>query len=84
MSNEYVCFLFLQKLAPIDEFLLFLMHLSVGLPLRDLAHRFGIHLTTASRIITTWTHFLYYLLGSVRLWIPEEVKAHLPPEFIIP
>ncbi|KAG9279343.1 hypothetical protein AMEX_G4865 [Astyanax mexicanus] len=70
------------KLAPIDELLLFLMHLSVGLPLRDLANRFGIHRTTASRIIATWTHFLYHLLGSVRLWIPkEEVKAHLPPEF---
>ncbi|KAG9274061.1 hypothetical protein AMEX_G10866 [Astyanax mexicanus] len=39
------------KLAPIDELLLFLMHLSVGLPLRDLANRFGIHRTTASRII---------------------------------
>ncbi|KAG7271320.1 hypothetical protein CRUP_014717, partial [Coryphaenoides rupestris] len=27
------------KLPPIDELLLFLMHLSVGLPLRDLAER---------------------------------------------
>lgn len=27
---------------------------------------------------------LYYLLGSTRLWIPpEEVKAHLPPEFAL-
>ncbi|XP_022519890.2 uncharacterized protein LOC111190408 [Astyanax mexicanus] len=70
------------KLPPIDELLLFLMHLSVGLPLRDLAERFGIHRTTASRIISTWTHFLYILLGSQRLWIPPEVvRAHLPPEF---
>lgn len=58
------------------------MHLSVGLPLRDLAERFDIHRTTASRIIATWTHFLYNLLGSQRLWIPREtVRAHLPPEF---
>lgn len=58
------------------------MHLSVGLPLRDLAYRFGIHRTTVSRIITTWTHFLYQLLGSLRLWLPKEVvKARLPPEF---
>ncbi|XP_076858248.1 uncharacterized protein LOC143512151 isoform X2 [Brachyhypopomus gauderio] len=70
------------KLPPIDELLLFLMHLSVGLPLQDLAQRFGIHRTTASRIISTWTHFLYILLGSQRLWIPPEVvRAHLPPEF---
>jgi len=60
------------------------MHLSVGLHLRDLAKRFNIHTTTASRIITSWTHFLYYLLGSIRLWIPpEEIKAHLPPEFAL-
>ena len=72
------------KLATVDELLLFLMHLSVGLPLRDLASRFRIHPSTASRIITTWTYFLYYLLGSMRLWIPpEEVKAHLPPEFAL-
>ncbi|XP_033970202.1 uncharacterized protein LOC117469856 [Trematomus bernacchii] len=70
------------KLPPIDELLLFLMHLSVGLHLRDLAERFGIHRTTVSRIISTWTHFLYQLLGSQRLWIPREVvRAHLPPEF---
>ncbi|CAM4510210.1 unnamed protein product [Leuciscus chuanchicus] len=70
------------KLAPIDELLLFLMHLSIGLSLRDLANRFGIHRTTVSRIITTWTHFLYHLLGSIRLWLPKEVvQAHLPPEF---
>ena len=48
----------------------------------DLAERFDIHRTTASRIISTWTHFLYCLLGSKRLWVPPEVvRAHLPPEF---
>lgn len=58
------------------------MHLSVGLPLRDLAERFDIHHTTARRVIATWTHFLYYLLGSQHLWIPREtVRAQLPPEF---
>ncbi|KAK9977181.1 hypothetical protein ABG768_019002 [Culter alburnus] len=60
-----------MKLQPIDELLLFLMHLSVGLPLRDLPERFGIHRTTASKIIASWTHFLYNLLGSQRLWIPQ-------------
>ncbi|XP_051802466.1 uncharacterized protein LOC127533431 [Acanthochromis polyacanthus] len=70
------------KLRPIDELLLFLMYLSVGFPLRDLAERFSIHRTTTSRIISSWTHFLYCLLGSKRLWIPPEtVKAQLPPEF---
>ena len=75
-------YFFQQKLPPIDELLLFLMHLSAGLLLRDLAERFCIHRSTASRIVSTWTHFLYFLLGSQRLWIPSEVvRAHLPPEF---
>ncbi|KAK7929054.1 hypothetical protein WMY93_005449 [Mugilogobius chulae] len=70
------------KLPPIDEFLLFLMYLSVGLYPQDLAERFGIHRTTVSRIIATWTNFLYELLGKKRLWLPQEVvQAHLPPEF---
>ena len=81
MFYVFVC-MSQQKLRPIDEFLLFLMYLSVGFPLRDLAERFNIHRTTAGRIITTWTHFLYCLLGSKRLWVPPEVvRAHLPPEF---
>jgi hypothetical protein len=65
-----------------DQCLLFLMYLSVGFPLGDLAEWFNIHRTTAGWIISTWTHFLYCLLGSKRLWVPPEiVRAHLPPEF---
>ncbi|XDV50069.1 hypothetical protein PO909_019192 [Leuciscus waleckii] len=70
------------SLQPIDEFFLFMIHLSVGLAQQDLAHRFNIHLSTVSRIITTWAKFLYTFLGSVRIWMPEEeVKAHIPNEF---
>ncbi|XP_058632508.1 uncharacterized protein LOC131541040 [Onychostoma macrolepis] len=71
-----------QCLQPIDEFFLFMVHLSVGLTQRDLAHRFDIHQSTVSRIITTWANFLYTVLGSVRIWMSEEaVKAHMPKEF---
>ena len=59
-----------------------MMYLSVGFPLRDLAERLNFHRTTAGRIISTWTHFLYCLLESKHLWVhPEIVRAHLPPEF---
>lgn len=82
--NKLQTLLFLQgqSLQPIDEFFLFMVHLSVGLTQRDLAHRFNIHQSTVSRIITTWANFLYTVLGSVRIWMSEEeVKAHLPNEF---
>ncbi|XP_037389022.1 uncharacterized protein LOC119262176 [Pygocentrus nattereri] len=71
-----------QVLQPVDEFFLFLVHLSVGLKERDLGHRFNIHPSTVSRIISTWTNFLYTLLGSVSIWLsPEHVKKNLPSEF---
>lgn len=68
-----------QSLQPIDELVLFLMYLSVGLKEQDLANRFNIHVSTVSRIICLWTNYLYTLLGSVAIWIePEDVKARLP------
>lgn len=71
-----------ESLQPIDEFFLLMVYLSLGLEQRDLAHRFNIHESTVSRIITTWANFLYTILGSVRIWMSEEaVKAHLPSEF---
>ncbi|XP_076867640.1 uncharacterized protein LOC143518768 isoform X2 [Brachyhypopomus gauderio] len=71
-----------QVLQPVDEFFLFLVHLSVGLKERDLGHRFNIHPSTVSRIISTWTNYLYTLLGSECIWLsPEDVKKNLPSEF---
>ncbi|XP_073725534.1 uncharacterized protein [Misgurnus anguillicaudatus] len=71
-----------RALPAIDEFFLFLMHLALGLKQRDLGHRFQVHQTTVIRIITTWANFLYFVLGSVCIWMPKEkVRAHLPEEF---
>ena len=71
-----------HALQPVDEFFLFLMYLALGSTEVDLADRFGIHPSTVSRIITTWTYYLYFLLGSLRIWMSkEEVQAVLPREF---
>ncbi|KAL0968754.1 hypothetical protein UPYG_G00271260 [Umbra pygmaea] len=69
-------------LQPIDELFLFLMYLSLGLNQKDLGHRFNIHQSTVSRIINTWVHFLYSVLGAVCIWLsPEEIKADMPQVF---
>lgn len=61
---------------------LFLNYLALGLEQRDLAERFGINQSTVNSIITTWSHFLYYILGSMRIWLPvENIREHLPAEF---
>uniref|UniRef100_A0A3B3IKM4 THAP-type domain-containing protein n=1 Tax=Oryzias latipes TaxID=8090 RepID=A0A3B3IKM4_ORYLA len=78
------CFSFEQTrfLQPMDEMFMFLNYLALGSKQRDLADRYGVHQSTVSRIITTWSNFLYTVLGSVRIWIPEEkIRAHLPAEF---
>ncbi|XP_073702352.1 uncharacterized protein [Garra rufa] len=61
-----------RALPAIDEFFLFLMHLALGLKQKDLGHRFQVHQTTVSRIITTWANFLYFVLGSVCIWMTKE------------
>ncbi|KAL0154055.1 hypothetical protein M9458_050629 [Cirrhinus mrigala] len=71
-----------HSLQPIDEMFMFLNYLALGSKQRDLADRYGVHQSTVSRIITTWSNFLYTVLGSVRIWIPEEkIRKHLPAEF---
>lgn len=57
------------SLQPIDELFLFQMYLAAGLRERDLANRFKIHPSTVSRIISSWTNYLYTLLGSLCIWI---------------
>ena len=71
-----------QALQPIDELFLFLIYLSAGLKERDLANRFNISSSTVSRIISSWTNYLYTLLGSVSIWMDTaDIKANLPDDF---
>ncbi|XP_059201695.1 uncharacterized protein LOC131981439 [Centropristis striata] len=71
-----------RKLAPIDEFFLFLNYLSTGCNLMELGYRFNIHHTMVCRVITSWADFLFCLLGSVCIWMKQEkIEAHLPCEF---
>ncbi|KAM9384637.1 uncharacterized protein KZ484_006364 isoform 1-T1 [Pholidichthys leucotaenia] len=68
-----------HSLQPIDELFMFLNYLALGSKQHDLADRYGVHQSTVSRIITTWSNTV---LGSVRTWIPEEkIREHMPTEF---
>lgn len=73
----------LKGMVPFDQFLLFMTYLATGWTMTELSWHFNIHTSTFTRLILTWTNFLYFLLGSVRSWMtPEQVKANLPREFI--
>ncbi|XP_008407578.1 uncharacterized protein ftr97 [Poecilia reticulata] len=71
-----------QTLQPIDEFFLFLNYMALGSKQQDLADRYGVHESTVSWIITAWTNFLFTVLGSIRIWIPEDqIHSSLPADF---
>lgn len=72
----------IHSLQPIDELFLFLNYLALGSKQRDLSDGYKVHQTTVSRIITSWRNFLYTVLGSVRIWIPQEkIQELLPVDF---
>uniref|UniRef100_A0A8C6VRU2 THAP-type domain-containing protein n=1 Tax=Nothobranchius furzeri TaxID=105023 RepID=A0A8C6VRU2_NOTFU len=71
-----------EKLLPIDELFLFLTYLATGCRQRELCHKFNIHRATVSRILVSWSNFLYTLLGSVSIWMaPDRVSANCPTDF---
>ena len=71
-----------RKLPPLEELLLVLMRLKAGLFVQDLADRFGISISSVSRICITWINFLYYELKDLFPFPSQElVQKNMPKEF---
>lgn len=71
-----------RKLPLIDEFFMFLCRVAAGLHERTLASIFKVSQSTVSRIILTWTSYLFLVLGSLPLWMTrEQVQATMPDKF---
>ncbi|XP_077390154.1 uncharacterized protein LOC144026910 isoform X2 [Festucalex cinctus] len=71
-----------RALHPIEECFMFLNYLALGSELQDLADRYRVHQATVCRVIISWSNFLYTILGSVRIWIPQEqIQKHMPAVF---
>ena len=71
-----------RKLPALEEFLLVLMRLKAGLFVQDLADRFGISISSVSRICITWINFLYYELKDLFPFPSQElVRKNMPKEF---
>ncbi|XP_008428210.1 uncharacterized protein LOC103477091 isoform X3 [Poecilia reticulata] len=69
-----------QRKPPlIDELFMFLCRVAAGLQEKTLSSIFEVSLPTVSRIILTWTSYLYQVLGSLPLWMTrEQVEATMP------
>ena len=69
-----------ESLQLIDQFFMFLTRIRQGLREEDLAVRFNVSQSTVSRIILTWTNFLYFMLGSLPIWPDKETTEENMPE----
>lgn len=71
-----------RKLELIDELFMFLCRIAAGLQERTLSSLFEVSVSTVSRIIITWTSYLYQILGSLPTWMTrEQVQATMPEKF---
>ncbi|XP_062585919.1 uncharacterized protein LOC134247604 [Saccostrea cucullata] len=69
-----------HHLSLIDEFFVFLCRIRQGFPEQDLAVRFCVSQTSISRILITWSNYLYAMLGSLPLWPSRTVVNRNMPE----
>nr|XP_006825719.1 PREDICTED: uncharacterized protein LOC100369546 [Saccoglossus kowalevskii] len=66
-------------LTQFQEFILVLTRLRLNLQLQDLAFRFGISLSTASRIFTKWLDVLSSRLSFLIIWPGREMLREIMP-----
>ena len=71
-----------RKLSFLDEFLLVLMRLKAGLFVQNLTDRFGVSISSVSRICITWINLLYFELKDIFPFPSQElVRKNMPEEF---
>ena len=71
-----------RSLSPMEECFLVLVRIHLGLFEKDLAYRFGISISTVSRICITWINFLFIKLKELPLWPKREIiTANMPSVF---
>jgi hypothetical protein len=71
-----------RKLSLLQEFVLTLMRLRLGIDTVTLSHWFGISKSQVSKIFATWINFLNQVLGVLIKWPSrEKVQKHMPLAF---
>ena len=71
-----------RALSKEDKLFLTLARLRLGLPLQHIANLFNISIATVSRILTSWINLLYFVLGSINIWLPKHtIQETMPDSF---
>ena len=71
-----------RNMLLIDEFFMCMCRIRVGMLEEDLADRFNCTFQTVSRKFITWINYLYFVLGSIPIWLPKsEIQRLMPNQF---
>ena len=82
VTNEIIINARNQSLSYEDQIFMCLCKFKLGLFDQDLAVRFNVSIATVSRIIITWTNFLYCTLGQLPIWPSKaQIKKTMPTSF---
>ena len=66
----------------VDQYFLFLNKIKLGSFDGDFADKFGVSVSTVSRIVIKWAKFLYVILGNIPLWSTGAmINKKMPPIF---
>ncbi|XP_068108069.1 uncharacterized protein [Hyperolius riggenbachi] len=69
-----------ETMSQMDQFFLFLCKVRQGFHDQDLSVRFNISQSRVTRIVITWAHYLYLVLGEIPLWRSRETGCQDVPE----
>ncbi|XP_062598414.1 uncharacterized protein LOC134259831 [Saccostrea cucullata] len=69
-----------ESLSIVDQFFMFLCRIRQGFFEEDLAQRFCVSQSTVSRIIITWSNYLYCVLGCLPIWPDLDIVKQNMPE----
>ncbi|XP_069137812.1 uncharacterized protein [Argopecten irradians] len=70
----------IESLSYVDQFFMFLCRLRQGFFEEDLAQRFSVSQSTVSRIIITWSNYLYCILGCIPIWPTRAIVQNFLPD----
>ena len=69
-----------RKLSLVDEFFMTLVRIRLGLFELHISHLFNVSVSTVHRITKSWIFFMYYKLGSIKIWPDKDTISATMPE----
>ncbi|XP_022517989.2 uncharacterized protein LOC125801710 [Astyanax mexicanus] len=71
-----------RKIHLLDELFIYCLRVAAGLKEQVIADICGVSIATVSRIIITWANYLFFVLGSVPIWMSrQQVIDSMPEKF---